>query len=88
MVFTEENGYYEIDCRKAVWATDEHHKLYHDHTATMLSDVDWIIETRDKVLFVEYKNGNVYSSNQFSIFLKCLRTGEYILRKQGRIKWV
>ena len=30
MVFTEENGYYEIDCRKAVCATDEHHKLYHD----------------------------------------------------------
>lgn len=64
MVLTEENGYYEIDCSKAVWATDEHHNLYHEYTAAMLSDVDWIIETKDRVLFVEYKNGKVYSSNQ------------------------
>ncbi|WP_049962644.1 hypothetical protein [Ruminococcus sp. HUN007] len=64
MIFTEENGYYQIDCNKALWATDEHHQMYLDDTASLLSDVDWIIETKDRILFVEYKNGTVYSSGQ------------------------
>lgn len=27
-IFQEENGFYEIDCTKAVWATNEIHALY------------------------------------------------------------
>ena len=40
-IFTEENGLYQIDCSKAVWATDELNYQYHAANC-MLSDVDWL----------------------------------------------
>ena len=59
MILTEENKYYEINCENAVWASDEHHTLYQKN-ANVLKDVDWLIETTDSILIVEYKNGKVY----------------------------
>ena len=57
-VFTEENGKYKIDCSKALWATDEVHNQYHAAKCS-LSDVDWILETDERIVLVEYKNANV-----------------------------
>lgn len=57
-IFTEENGCYYIDCSKAVWATDEINSQYHT-AKCFLSDVDWIVETDEKLILVEYKNANV-----------------------------
>ena len=57
-VFTEENGKYKIDCSNALWATDELNDRYHV-AKVFLSDVDWIIETQEKIVLVEYKNANV-----------------------------
>ena len=57
-IFVEENGYYYIDCSKAVWATDEMNTQYHAAKCP-LSDVDWIMETKEKLFLVEYKNANV-----------------------------
>lgn len=57
-IFTEENGQYQIDCSKAVWATDELDKKYHS-SGCLLSDVDWIIETSKAIYMVEYKNASV-----------------------------
>lgn len=48
-IFTEENGLYQIDCSKAVWATDELNYQYHAANC-MLSDVDWVVETKDYIL--------------------------------------
>lgn len=58
MIFTEENKVYQIDCRKALWATDKLNEIYHD-AKVQLSDVDFIIETDDRILLVEYKNANI-----------------------------
>ena len=57
---TEENGYYRMDCSNAVWATDELHDVYHrcgltDH----LCDADFVIETEDRIILVEYKNATI-----------------------------
>ena len=30
-VFVEENGVYQIDCTKALWATDAVHEIYHNN---------------------------------------------------------
>lgn len=57
-VFTEENGNYKLDCSKALWATDELHEQYHAAKCS-LSDVDWILETDEKIVLVEYKNANI-----------------------------
>lgn len=58
-IFEEENHFYAIDCRKAMWATNSLDELYHNYTKSVLCDVDWIIETKDNMLLVEYKNANV-----------------------------
>lgn len=64
MILTEEKGFYEINCDKALWASDEQHDLSHKFTASLLKDVDWLIETDAAILMVEYKNGKVYPSKK------------------------
>ena len=55
----EEKGNYGIDCTSAVWASDEIHQAYHDCGLSILCDADFVIETPDRILLVEYKNANV-----------------------------
>ncbi|MBQ7265384.1 MAG: hypothetical protein IJS61_04725 [Firmicutes bacterium] len=65
MVLKEENGYYEINCNEALWATDKHHELYLK-SGSVLSDADWIIETKDEeIIIIEYKNGMISDKSQF-----------------------
>lgn len=66
-VFTEENGNYKLDCSKALWATDELHEQYHAAKCS-LSDVDWILETDEKIVFVEYKNANIAGAHNPEAF--------------------
>jgi hypothetical protein len=56
MIFTEEHKHYQLDCSKALWATDEVHQIYHSCNLSILCDVDFIIETEEKLILVEYKN--------------------------------
>lgn len=56
--FLEENGIYQIDCSKAVWATDEIHKVYHK-AGVRLKDSDFLIESAESLYLVEYKNANI-----------------------------
>lgn len=55
----EENENYGIDCRNAVWASDEIHTAYDVCGLSNLCDADFVIETTDSILLVEYKNANV-----------------------------
>lgn len=59
-VLIEEKGKYGIDCRNAIWATDEIHTLYHAcGLPEILCDADFVIETEDAILLIEYKNANI-----------------------------
>lgn len=66
-IFTEENGRYQIDCTKAIWATDQLNEYYHAAHCE-LSDVDWVMETATKIYFVEYKNANIPGAQNPSAF--------------------
>ena len=58
-VFTDENNIYQIDCSKAVWATDQVYDAYHN-AAIHLNDADFMIENEaNMILMVEYKNANI-----------------------------
>ena len=57
-IFAEENGFYALDCTKSIWATDKIHDAYHQ-AGFPWSDVDWVIETENDFLLVEYKNAAV-----------------------------
>lgn len=56
--FIEENGVYQIDCSKSVWATDQIHEIYHN-AGVQLKDSDFLIESEDSLYLVEYKNANI-----------------------------
>lgn len=57
-VFMEENGNYQIDCSKALWATDEINEIYHK-ARVQLKDSDFLIESPTFLYMVEYKNANI-----------------------------
>lgn len=42
-----------------MWVTDEVHGIYRQAKISALSDVDFIIETEEKLILVEYKNGKI-----------------------------
>lgn len=58
-IFRDENNSCQIDFSKAVWATDQLHDIFHSAKVAILHDVDFIAETEDKLLLVEYKNANL-----------------------------
>lgn len=60
-IFTEENNVYCIDCTDALWATDKIHDMY-QQTAGSLNDVDFVIETKEKIIMMEYKNASISSA--------------------------
>ncbi len=57
-IFTDEKPpSLQIDFSEALWATDKLNSIF--HTAGIpLSDVDFIAETEEKLIFVECKNAN------------------------------
>lgn len=66
MIFTEENGVYQVDFSEALWASDKAHLFL---SGLPLSDVDWVAETISGFLFVEYKNSNIKNASNPEAFL-------------------
>lgn len=58
MIFVEENGVYQIDCTAAIWATDKMHSDY-QNAKLHIKDADFLIETLNEIIIVEYKNANI-----------------------------
>ncbi|MBM6897413.1 hypothetical protein H9X86_08555 [Pseudoflavonifractor capillosus] len=54
----EENGRYALDCHNALWATDQIHTTY-QQAKVRLKDVDFVLETEELLILVEYKNANI-----------------------------
>ena len=55
-IYVEENGKYCIDCTKAMWSTAQIHEVY-KADGNFLSDVDFVIETIEKIIIVKYRRG-------------------------------
>ena len=58
-IIAEEHGKYGIDCTNAVWFSENIHSLYHTSGISFLCDADFVIETEQSILLVEYKNANI-----------------------------
>ena len=58
VIFKDENESWQIDFSSAIWATDKLHEIFSVIKDSFLSDVDFVAETKDFVLFVESKNSN------------------------------
>lgn len=57
-IFMDENQTCRFDFTKARWATDRLNMVYHEAKLDLLSDVDFLVETENEFLFVEYKNAS------------------------------
>jgi len=76
MKYRDENGKYEFDFTQCeVW---EYHQLA--QKTTLLSDVDFVINSRDEVIFLEYKNASIEGAVNPSAFLCKLETEKFILK--------
>ncbi len=74
--YRDENGRYEFDFSQCeVW---EYHQLA--QKTTSLSDVDFVINSEDEVIFLEYKNASITGAANPSAFLCKLKTEEFYLR--------
>ena len=58
-IFQDENRCFQFDFSSALWATDKLHDIYSRNKVGILSDVDFIAETKDSLLLVEYKNASI-----------------------------
>lgn len=65
--FVEENGIYQIDCSKAVWATDQIHEIYHS-ARVQLKDSDFLIEDEESLYLIEYKNASISNAKKPDAF--------------------
>ncbi len=66
-VFVEENKVYSIDLTNAIWATNKL-KTTIDNAKIELSDVVFIAETDEGILFIEYKNANIENAAKPEVF--------------------
>lgn len=56
-IFRDEHNSAEFDFSAALWASDEIHRVFAATIKnTILSDVDFVAETEDALVLVEYKN--------------------------------
>lgn len=75
-IFQEENNQYQIDFSNALWASDQAHNALND---LGLKDVDWIVETNDGIIFVEYKNANIPNAVNPNAFETKIQTDKHYL---------
>jgi len=74
--YRDENNKYEFDFAHCeVW---EYHPLA--QKTTSLSDVDFVIDSENEVIFLEYKNASIDGVANPSAFLCKLKTEEFYLR--------
>ncbi len=64
--FTDENNNHAIDLSKAEWASDGMHEDYRLVLGTPLKDIDWVVQDKDGIILIEYKNYNKAVINRFN----------------------
>lgn len=67
-VFIDENQAYQFDFSAALYASDQLNKIYHQCKLSILSDVDFIVETDDVIILIEYKNACIAQAVRPSAF--------------------
>lgn len=66
-IFTEENGEYCLDCRKALWAEGNLHDEY-SRIKNVITDVDFMFEDESNIYLMEYKNALISNAVNPSAF--------------------
>ena len=58
-IFQDENHNYQFDFSSALCASNQLNSIFQRNTSSLLSDVDFIAETENEIIFVEFKNAKL-----------------------------
>lgn len=67
-IYRDENQQFQFDFSSALWATNKLHDIYSQSKVGILSDVDFIVETDDSILLIEYKNADISEAVHPEVF--------------------
>lgn len=81
--YIEEHGKYKIDSSTSQWSMGNHKETI-DLANMQFSSVDFVIETEQELLLIEYKNStNAENNDSAEIFDRELRTAKH--KEQARL---
>lgn len=78
-LFVDENNQFQFDFSKAMWASNELNDKYTRKIHSLLSDVDFIVETDKEVIFLEYKNTDILGASNPKAFTDKMCTDEHYM---------
>ena len=68
-IYQDENQQFQFDFSSALWAINKLHDIYSQNKVGILSDVDFIVETDDSILLIEYKNADISKAVHPEVFV-------------------
>jgi len=70
-IYYDEHKTHKIDLSKTIWSTGQLHSLYEQTINNVLSDVDWIGETTDNILLIEFKSQKINEAETSCTCMGC-----------------
>lgn len=77
--FIDENQQYTFDFSNAVWAISNLNYIYNSNINSTLADVDFIVETQNDILFIEYKNSDIVGASNPDAFIEKIKKDKHYI---------
>lgn len=75
-IYIEENGKYKIDLRTAIWSQGDLNEVYKS-IGNALNDVDFIAETDNEFILIEYKSTEIENAENPEAFNEKFKNGKF-----------
>ena len=87
-IYQDENKIYQFDFSSALWSSNMLQQIFHVNNAGILSDVDFIAETHEEILLVEYKNANIPGAVHPEAFQPMDQKREHKIARKYYDSWI
>ncbi|QPW60128.1 hypothetical protein [Clostridium botulinum] len=78
-IFEDENKMFKFDFSNSLWAIDNLNTIYNNTVASILSDVDFIVETEEDIIFIEYKNSDIAGARNPDAFKEKIKKDSHYI---------
>lgn len=79
-IFSDENNKFQFNFSQAIWAINDLKGIYNKKIQSVLSDVDFIAETDNEIIFMEYKNSLIKNANNPKAFDEKLTSDDHYIK--------
>ena len=87
-IYQDENKIYQFDFSSAIWSSNMLQQIFHTNNAGILSDVDFIAETHEEILLIEYKNANIPGAAHPEAFQPMDQKREHKIARKYYDSWI